>query len=68
MAEWIPTNDGHPLKTTDAMLEYIFKLGTIIATQNLELAMYRTIVPQGSDRPTNVPAGRTHRRAHALPQ
>ena len=68
MGEWIPTTDGIPLKTTDAMLEYIFKLGTIIAAQNIELATYRTIVPKGMDNPTNVPHGRTHRRAHALPQ
>jgi hypothetical protein len=26
VAEWLPTNDGRPLKTQDAMLDYISEL------------------------------------------
>jgi hypothetical protein len=32
MAEWLPTNDGRPLKTTDAMLE---RMGTLYAENAL---------------------------------
>lgn len=67
MGEWIPTNDGIPLKTTDAILEYLLTVIDENKALKLELATYRTIVPKGMDTPTNVPAGRTHRRAHALP-
>lgn len=41
MAEWVRTNDGTPLKTTDAMLDKISGLLTTIAALELELATYR---------------------------
>jgi len=52
----------------DRFLDEISRLLTIIRSQEIELAIYRIIVPKGTDTPTNVPHGRTHRRAHALPQ
>jgi len=54
MGEFIPTRDGIPLKTTDAMLDEISRLHLVIAALLDELNMYRSIVPKGSDRPTNV--------------
>ena len=54
MPEWIPTRDGIPLKTTDAMLEFIRAQSDTIKALELELAMYRTIIPTGSDQPAHV--------------
>ena len=41
MPEWVRTNDGTPLKTTDAMLEKIGAQMVTIAALELELATYR---------------------------
>lgn len=38
MGEWIPTNDGRPLKTIDAALDYIFGLGIELETARADLA------------------------------
>jgi len=54
VGEWIPTRDGIPLKTTDAMLEFIRTQSDTIKALEIELAMYRTIVPTGSDQPAHV--------------
>lgn len=41
MAEYLPTNDGRPLKTTDAMLEKISDLYIELAAARMELAAER---------------------------
>lgn len=41
MGEYIPTNDGRPLKSIDAALDYIFDLGLKLEAARGELASER---------------------------
>lgn len=38
MPEYLPTNDGRPLKAIDAALDYIFQLGIELEAARMELA------------------------------
>lgn len=54
MGEWIPTNDGIPLKAIDAALEYIEKQKSRIKALEDQLAMYEPAPPIRSADPANV--------------
>lgn len=44
MGEYLPTNDGRPLKTTDAMLDKISELIITIQALEIENAVLKTEV------------------------